>query len=77
MAFDYVTEDWLDTASEEELSETLDEMDSVLEELDYDSDEHTNLFWLRGDVVHAIDSRFRYPTNIPAREHGWNLYKDE
>lgn len=41
--FSYFTSSWLETASEDELRETASEMESLLDELDYDSDEHTQI----------------------------------
>ena len=43
MNFDYITDSWMDTASEEELRAAEDELSSYLDQLDYDSDEHTRL----------------------------------
>ena len=56
--FSYVTSSWLETASEDELRETASEMESLLDELDYDSDEHTQIYGIHIDVVNAISSRF-------------------
>ena len=44
--FSYVTSSWLETASEDELRETASEMESLLDELDYDSDEHTQISFI-------------------------------
>ena len=41
--FSYVTSSWLDTASEDELRDTASEMESLLEELDYYSDEYAKI----------------------------------
>ena len=75
MIFDYVDSYWLDTASEDELRATSSEMESLLDELDYDSDEHTRISNIHIDVVNAIASRF--PLNLPHREHGWYLPNDD
>ena len=73
--FSYVTSSWLDTASEDELRDTASEMESLLEELDYYSDEYTKISNIHIDVVNAISSRF--PLNLPHREHGWYLSNDD
>lgn len=73
--FDYVTESWLETASEDELRSTAQKMESLLDELDYDSEEHTNISNIHIDVVNAIASRF--PLNLPKRENGWYLPNDD
>lgn len=73
--FDYVDSYWLDTASEDELRATSSEMERMLDELDYDSDEHTQISNIHIDVVNAIASRF--PLNLPHREHGWYLPNDD
>lgn len=75
MNFDYITDSWMDTASEEELRAAEDELSSYLDQLDYDSDEHTRLSNIQVDLVNAICSRF--PLNLPHREHGWYLPKDD
>ena len=75
MKFDYVTDYWMETASEDELRAVDDEMLSALNELDYDSDEYLKLDLIRIDVVNAISSRF--PLNLPKREHGWYLPNDD
>lgn len=75
LEFDYVTESWLETASEDELRSTARKMESMLDELDYESDEHTNISNIHIDVVNAISSRF--PLNLPKREHGWYLQNDD
>lgn len=75
MNFDYVTESWMETASEEELRSTASEIRSVLDQLDYDSDEHTQLWNIHNDLVNAISSRF--PIHLPRREHGWYLPNDD
>lgn len=43
--------------------------------LDYESDEHTQIYNIHIDVVNAIASRF--PLNLPRREHGWYLPNDD
>ncbi len=75
MNFDYITDSWMDTASEEELRAAEDELSSYLDQLDYDSDEHTRLSNIQVDLVNAICSRF--PLNLPHREHGWYLPNDD
>ena len=75
MYFDYITDSWMDTASEEELRAAEDELSSYLDQLDYDSDEHTRLSNIQVDLVNAICSRF--PLNLPHREHGWYLPNDD
>lgn len=75
MNFDYVTESWMETASEEELRSTAREIRAVLDQLDYDSDEHTELSNIHIDLVNAISSRF--PLHLPHREHGWYLPNDD
>lgn len=75
MNFDYITDSWMDTASEEELRAAEDELSSILNQLDYDSDEHTRLSNIQVDLVNAICSRF--PLNLPHREHGWYLPNDD
>lgn len=75
MRFDYVTDYWLETASEEELRSVEDEMRFELASLDYDSDEYLQLDLKRIDVVNAIASRFSI--NLPYREHGWYLPNDD
>ncbi|MGN0503376.1 MAG: hypothetical protein ACI4HN_10655 [Ruminococcus sp.] len=73
--FDYVNSSWLDTASEDDLRATSREMENLLDELDYNSDEHTKIYNIHIDVVNAIASRF--PLNLPHREHGWYLPNDD
>ena len=73
--FSYVTSSWLDTAPEDELRDTASEMESLLEELDYYSDEYAKISNIHIDVVSAISSRF--PLNLPHREHGWYLSNDD
>ena len=75
MNFDNITDSWMDTASEEELRAAEDELSSYLDQLDYDSDEHTRLSNIQVDLVNAICSRF--PLNLPHREHGWYLPNDD
>lgn len=75
MNFNYITDSWMDTASEEELRAAEDELSSYLDQLDYDSDEHTRLSNIQVDLVNAICSRF--PLNLPHREHGWYLPNDD
>lgn len=73
--FDYVTNYWLETASEEDLRATSSEMEALLDELDYDSEEYSKIYATHIDVVNAIASRF--PLNLPYREHGWYLPSDD
>ena len=73
--FSYVTNSWMETASEDELHATASEMESLLNELDYDSEEHTRIYGIHIDVVNAIASRV--PLNLPHREHGWYLPNDD
>lgn len=75
MDFSYVTDYWLQTATEDELRETASEMERLMDELDYDSEEHTHIYGIHIDVVNAIASRF--PLNLPHREHGWYLPNDD
>ena len=72
--FSHVTDSWMQTASEDELRKTCREMEHLLDELDYDSEEHTQISNIHIDVVNAIASRF--PLNLPHREHGWYLPND-
>lgn len=71
MKFNYVTDYWMETASEDELRAVEDEMRAELDSLDYDSDEYLQLDLKRIDVVNTIASRF--PLNLPHREHGCYL----
>lgn len=75
MSFGYVTDYWLETASEDELRSTAGEMEAIMDELDYDSEEHSRIYDIHIDVVNAIASRF--PPNLPHREHGWYLPNDD
>lgn len=75
MRFSYVTDYWLETASEDELRSVEYEMRTELDSMDYDSDEHTQLYLKCIDVVNAIASRF--PLNLSKREHGWYLPNDD
>ena len=75
MKFSHVTDSWMQTASEDELRDTCREMERLLDELDYESEEHTQISNIHIDVVNAIASRF--PLNIPHREHGWYLPNDD
>jgi len=74
MKFSHVTDSWMQTASEDELRDTCREMERLLDELDYESEEHTQISNIHIDVVNAIASRF--PLNLPHREHGWYLPND-
>ena len=73
--FDYVTDYWMNTASEHELRNTEMKMRAELDAMDFDSDEYLQLDLKRIDVVNAISSRF--PLNLPHREHGWYLSNDD
>ena len=73
--FSYVTSGWLENASEDELRATASEMETLLDEMDYDSNKHTRIYGVHIDVVNAIASRF--PRNLPHREHGWYLPNDD
>ena len=75
--FDYVNEDWLATASQDELRATANEMQRIMDhELDYYSDEHSHLYGKSIDIGNAIVTRF--PTRIyRTREHGWYLPNDD
>lgn len=75
MEFDCITENWMKTASEDELRSIEEAMRLELEEMDYDSDEYLQLDLKRIDVVNAIASRF--PLNLPHREHGRYLSNDD
>ena len=75
MKFSYVTESWMQSASENDLRSVEDEMRDALDGMDYDSDEYLQLDLKRIDVVNAIASRF--PLNLPRREHGWYLPNDD
>lgn len=74
--FGKVTSSWLDSASEDELRQTDDEMVAFLEAHDWDdSDECSEVYDKHNDNVNAIASRF--PLNLPKREHGWYLENDD
>lgn len=73
--FGYVTSEWMESASEDELREVEREMFAALETMDYDSQEYLQLDLIRIDVVNTIASRF--PLNLPKREHGWYLPNDD
>ena len=70
-----VDDNWLCTASEDELRAVEEEMRGKLDTMDYDSDEYLQLDLARIDIVNAIASRF--PLNLPKREHGWYLPNDD
>ena len=42
--FSYVTSSWLETIAEDELREIASEMKSLLDELEYDSNEYTEIY---------------------------------
>ena len=65
--FSYVTSSWLETAAEDELLEIASKMESLLDELEYDSHEYTEIYSIHIDVVNAISSRF--PFNLTHCEH--------
>ena len=73
--FEYVTDSWMQTASEDELRSVVDEMEAILNDMDYDSDEYLQLDLIKIDVVNTIVSRF--PLKLPHREHGWYLSNDD
>ena len=73
--FSYVTSSWLETASEDELRETESEMEAELDRMDYGSDEYYKLYLKQIDGVNAI--AYRFPLNLPHREHGWYLPNDD
>ncbi len=73
--FSYVTDSWLQTASKDELYDTCDKMENLLDELDDCSDAYSRIYGIHIDVVNAIASRF--PLNLPHREHGWYLPNDD
>lgn len=73
--FDYVTDSWMENATEEELRALEDEMQIALNGMDYDSDEYLQRDLVRIDVVNAISSRFSL--NMPHREHGRYLLNDD
>ena len=73
--YDYISTDWLENASEDEMRATSDEMCEDLNRLNYESAEHTRISNIYVDVVNAICSRF--PLNIPHREHGRYLPNDD
>ena len=73
--FEYVTDSWMQNASEDELRSVVDEMEATLNDMDYDSDEYLQLDLIKIDVVNAIASRF--PLKLPHREHGWYLSNDD
>ena len=75
MKINHVTDNWMESASEDELRSTAEEMMSELNSIDYDSDEYLQLDLKRIDVVNVIASRF--PLNLPSREHGWYLPNDD
>ena len=75
MKFDYVTDTWMQSASEDELRSIEAEMRSTLDNIDYDSDEYLQLDLKRIDVINTISSRF--PLNLPHREHGRYLPNDD
>lgn len=66
--FSYVTSSWLETIAEDELREIASEMKSLLDELEYDSNEYTEIYSIHIDVVNVISSRF--PLNLTHCEHG-------
>lgn len=65
--FSYVTGSWLETVAEDELREIASEMESLLDELEYDSNEYTEIYSIHIDVVNVISSRF--PLNLAHCEH--------
>ncbi len=77
MSFEYVDDSWIQSASEEDLRSTDDEMVSYLNKIDWDinTEEDQEIYDLHNDIVNAISSRF--PLNLPSREHGWYLSNDD
>lgn len=73
--FDFVTDSWMESATEDELRSVESDMQSVLDSIDYDSEEYLQLDLIRIDVVNTIAGRF--PLNLPHREHGGYLFNDE
>ena len=65
--FSYVTSSWLETAAEDELLEIASKIESLLDELEYDSNEYTEIYSIHIDVVNVISSRF--PLNLAHCEH--------
>ena len=74
MKFDYVTQYWIDSASEDELRIVENEMRAELDSMDYYSDEYLQLDLKRIDLVNAIAGKVSY--NFSSREHGWYLPND-
>lgn len=72
--YNFVTRSWMDTASEDEMRDVCGQMESELDAVDWD-DGDSGLYNLHNDLVNAIASRF--PLNLPHREHGWYLSKDD
>lgn len=68
-------DDWMQTASEDELRTAENEMQAKLSKMDYDSDEYLQLDLKRIDVVNEIASRSS--SRLPHREHGWYLPNDD
>lgn len=66
---------WSSSTSEEELRAISREMQSALDNMDYDSDEYTQLSIEHVDVVNEIASRCA--GKLPRREHGWYLPNDD
>lgn len=75
--YGYVTDKWLETASEEELRSVAAKMENELDACDWvtDTDEQTQIYDKHNDIVSAISSRF--PLNLPRREHGRYLPNDD
>ncbi|MBP3554170.1 MAG: hypothetical protein J6K63_00870 [Clostridia bacterium] len=75
MKFSYITDSWMQSATEKELRSVEADMRSVLNDMDYDSEDYLQLDLKRIDIVNTISSRF--PLNLPRREHGWYLSNDD
>ena len=67
--FSYFTSGRLKIASGGELRATASEMETLLDELDYDSDGHTIICCTHIDAVNAINCRF--PLNLLFSESGY------
>lgn len=73
MNFDYVTDAWISSVSEDELRSTDEQMVSYLDSIGWETNtfEDEEIYRKHNDIVNAISSRF--PLNLPPREHGWYL----
>ena len=68
MKLNRVTDNWMETTSENEPGSTADEIISELNGIDYVLDEYLRLNLKRIDVVNSIASGFHL--NLQSREHG-------